>query len=138
MEGRQYTQGHESSDSIRGEKERNGQDPAGTQTRDLPNTSQMILPLCHWTHSKGAEASLHIQHNMLETHGRGADASLHIHVQCIAEQARDLSPNWLPAGWLSQALLLHPTCLLSIWSGLDPRALYYIHMPGSVYCKYSL
>ena len=36
-------------------------DPAGSQTWDLVNTSQMLLSLSHaldWTHSRGEEASL--------------------------------------------------------------------------------
>ena len=33
-------------------------DPAGTQTRDLPITSRILLPLSYWTHGRGAKASL--------------------------------------------------------------------------------
>ena len=35
-------------------------DPAGIQTRDLPNAGQMLLPLSHWTHGRGAETRIHI------------------------------------------------------------------------------
>ena len=31
---------------------------AGNRTRDLPITSRTLLPLSHWTHGRGAEASL--------------------------------------------------------------------------------
>ena len=33
-------------------------DPSGNRTWDLPITSRMLLPLIHWTHTRGAEASL--------------------------------------------------------------------------------
>ena len=33
-------------------------DPAGNRTRDLLITSWTLLPLSHWTHGRGAEASL--------------------------------------------------------------------------------
>ena len=33
-------------------------DPAASQTWDLVYTSQMLLPLSHWTHGGGVEASL--------------------------------------------------------------------------------
>ena len=42
-----------------GERERKiHRDPAGNRTQDL--TIQTLLPLSHWTHGRGAEASLHI------------------------------------------------------------------------------
>ena len=33
---------------------------AGIRTQDLPDTSQMLLPLSHWAHGRGAAHKLHI------------------------------------------------------------------------------
>ena len=42
-----------------GERERKiHRDPTGNWTQDLPITRQTLLPLSHWTHSRGAKASL--------------------------------------------------------------------------------
>ena len=39
-------------------------DPAGNQTLGFPNTACMLLPLSHWTHDRGVEASLLKQHRL--------------------------------------------------------------------------
>ena len=42
-----------------GERERKvHRDPAENRTQDLLNTSWILLPLSHWTHGRGVEASL--------------------------------------------------------------------------------
>ena len=48
-----------------GERKKIHRDPAGNRTWDLPITNRTLLPLSHWTHGRGAEASLHIT-GMLE------------------------------------------------------------------------
>ena len=42
-----------------GERERKiHRDPTGNRTQDFPITRRTLLPLSHWTHSRGTEASL--------------------------------------------------------------------------------
>ena len=88
--------------------------PAGNQAQDLSITSQMLLPLSHWwTHSRGAEADLHIT-AMPEA---SADSS------CLSLSPLDtlLSFKWRsPGGWGCGPgvdwLYRHCICLdVSIW-----------------------
>ena len=65
-------------------KKENHRDPAGNQTRDLPITSQTLLPPSHLTHGRGAEASLHIT-AMLEASADSSCLSLSLSVGYTAK-----------------------------------------------------
>ena len=84
-----------------GERERKiHRDPAGNWTRDLLNTSRTLLPLSHWTHGRGAEASLHIT-AMLEAPADSSCLSLsHRWLHCLVFKWRSLADGVAGLGWI--------------------------------------
>ena len=106
-----------------GERERKShRDPAGNWTWELPITSPMLLPQSHWSHGRGAKASLHIT-AMLEASADSSCLSLSLPLSPL-----DTLPGYKwrsPAdglGWIDCTDTL-PERILSLFTTQSPGSI---------------
>ena len=76
-----------------GERERKiHRDPAGNPSRNLLTTSQTLLPLSHWTHGRGAKASLLITAKLEASADSSCLSLCHCWIHCL-HQVQVIAPG---------------------------------------------